>query len=60
MISLITLRTMAPPFVNLELYKDKIIDLLFREKTISDVVRHLRETYEVQLVSRTLRRRMRT
>ncbi len=51
---------MAPPSVNLELYKDEIIDLLFQGKTISDIVQHLRETYEVQLVSRTLQRRMRT
>ena len=51
---------MAPPSVNLELYKDEITDLLFRGKTISDVVQHLKETYEVQLVPRTLQRRMRT
>ena len=46
--------------VNLKLYKDEIVDLLFREKTISDVIRYLKETYEIQLVFRTLRRRIRT
>ena len=34
-------------FVNLKLYKDEITDLLFREKTISDIIQYLRETYEV-------------
>ena len=38
---------MTPPSVNLKLYKDEIVNLLFREKTILNVVRHLRETYEV-------------
>ena len=34
-------------FVNLKLYKDEITNLLFRKKTISNVVQHLRETYKV-------------
>ena len=38
---------MTSSFVNLKLYKDEIIDLLLREKIISDVVQHLKETYEV-------------
>ena len=38
---------MTPSFVNLKLYKDEITNLLFREKTILDIVQHLRETYKV-------------
>ena len=38
---------MTSLFVNLKLYKDEIINLLLREKTISDIVQYLKETYEV-------------
>ena len=38
---------MTSLFVNLKLYKDEIINLLLREKTILDVVQYLRETYKV-------------
>ena len=34
-------------FINLELYKDEITNLLLREKTILNVIQYLRETYEV-------------
>ena len=38
---------MTSLFVNLKLYKNKITDLLLREKTILDVIQYLKETYEV-------------
>ena len=51
---------MTSLFINLKLYKNEITNLLLREKTILDIVQHLRKTYEIQLVLRMLQRRIRT
>ena len=49
---------MAPSSIDLNLYREEITDLLFSGKTISDLVKYLKDTYEVKVSIRTLKRRL--
>ena len=49
---------MAPLSIDLNLYREEIIDLLFSGKTISDLVKYLKDTYEVKVSIYTLKRRL--
>ena len=51
---------MAPSSIDLNLYREEIADLLYSGKTISDLVKYLKDTYEVEISICTLKRRLRT
>ena len=44
--------------IDLELYKDEIVDLFSNGKTVSDILKFLSSAYEVQIGKRTLERRL--